>query len=153
LTQALRRLPGWANQAFASLPHPAAPLEGAATDESPNTALYGEQLMPAQEDKVTHDEMANAIRALAMDAVEKAKSGHAGLPMGAADIATVLFTKVLKHDVAAANWPDRDRFVLSAGHGCMLLYALLYLTGEPSMTIAELQRFRQLGSRTPGHPE
>ncbi len=131
----------------------AAPLEGAATDESPNTSLYGEQLMPAQEDKVTHDEMANAIRALAMDAVEKAKSGHAGLPMGAADIATVLFAKVLKYDAAAASWPDRDRFVLSAGHGSMLLYALLYLTGEPSMTIAELQRFRQLGSRTPGHPE
>ncbi len=97
--------------------------------------------------------MANAIRALAMDAVEKAKSGHPGLPMGAADIATVLFTKVLKYDAAAASWPDRDRFVLSAGHGSMLLYALLYLTGEPSMTIAELQRFRQLGSRTPGHPE
>ena len=109
--------------------------------------------MPTHEDKVTHDEMANAIRALAMDAVEKAKSGHPGLPMGAADIATVLFTEVLKYDAAAASWPDRDRFVLSAGHGCMLLYALLYLTGEPSMTIAELQRFRQLGSRTPGHPE
>ena len=109
--------------------------------------------MPTHEDKVTHDEMANAIRALAMDAVEKAKSGHPGLPMGAADIATVLFTEVLKYDAAAATWPDRDRFVLSAGHGCMLLYALLYLTGEPSMTIAELQRFRQLGSRTPGHPE
>ena len=109
--------------------------------------------MPAHEDKVTHDEMANAIRALAMDAVEKAKSGHPGLPMGAADIATVLFAKVLKYDAAAASWPDRDRFVLSAGHGSMLLYALLYLTGEPSMTIAELQRFRQLGSRTPGHPD
>ena len=109
--------------------------------------------MPAHDDKVTHDQMANAIRALAMDAVEKAKSGHPGLPMGTADIATVLFTKVLKYDAAAANWPDRDRFVLSAGHGSMLLYALLYLTGEPSMTIAELQRFRQLGSRTPGHPE
>jgi transketolase len=109
--------------------------------------------MPAHDDEVTHDEMANAIRALAMDAVEKAKSGHPGLPMGAADIATVLFTKVLKYDAAAASWPDRDRFVLSAGHGSMLLYALLYLTGEPSMTIAELQRFRQLGSRTPGHPE
>ncbi|MGH6838806.1 MAG: transketolase [Methylocella sp.] len=113
----------------------------------------GEQLMQPRDEKVTHDEMANAIRALAMDAVEKAQSGHAGLPMGAADIATVLFTKVLKYDAAAASWPDRDRFVLSAGHGCMLLYALLYLTGEPSMTIAELQRFRQLGSRTPGHPE
>src|SRR3984893_2752704 len=109
--------------------------------------------MPAHDDKVTHDEMANAIRALAMDAVEKAKSGHPGLPMGAADIATVLFTKVLKYDAAAPDWPDRDRFVLSAGHGSMLLYALLYLTGEPSMTIGELQRFRQLGSLTPGHPE
>jgi transketolase len=109
--------------------------------------------MLAQDTKVTHTEMANAIRALAMDAVEKAKSGHPGLPMGAADIATVLFTKVLKYDAAATDWPDRDRFVLSAGHGCMLLYALLYLSGEPSMTIAELQRFRQLGSRTPGHPE
>jgi len=73
--------------------------------------------------------------------------------MGAADLATVLFTKVLKYDAAATDWPDRDRFVLSAGHGSMLLYALLYLTGEKSMTIAELQRFRQLGSITPGHPE
>ncbi|QBR71554.1 transketolase [Beijerinckiaceae bacterium] len=104
-------------------------------------------------DEVTHDEMANAIRALAMDSVEKAKSGHPGLPMGAADIATVLFTKVLKYDIADTTWPDRDRFVLSAGHGSMLLYALLYLTGEPSMTIEQLQRFRQLGSITPGHPE
>ena len=97
--------------------------------------------------------MANAIRVLAMDAVEKAKSGHPGLPMGTADIATVLFTKVLKYDAAATDWPDRDRFVLSAGHGSMLLYALLYLTGEPRMTIEELRRFRQLGSLTPGHPE
>ena len=115
----------------------------------------GEKLMapPAAQAKVTHDEMANAIRALAMDAVEKAKSGHPGLPMGTADIATVLFTKVLKYDAAATDWPDRDRFVLSAGHGSMLLYALLYLTGEPSMTIGELQHFRQLGSLTPGHPE
>src|ERR1700730_11015905 len=100
--------------------------------------------MPAHEDKVTHDEMANAIRALAMDAVEKAKSGHPGLPMGAADIATVLFTKVLKYD-AAASWPDRDRFVLSAGHGSMLLYALLYLNGEPSMTIEQLAPLRHVG--------
>ncbi len=97
--------------------------------------------------------MANAIRALAMDAVEKAKSGHPGLPMGAADIATVLFTKVLKYDAGATDWPDRDRFVLSAGHGSMLLYALLYLTGEPRMTVDQLQHFRQLGSLTPGHPE
>ncbi|HTV34665.1 MAG TPA: transketolase [Methylocella sp.] len=97
--------------------------------------------------------MANAIRVLAMDSVEKAKSGHPGLPMGAADLATVLFTKVLKYDTAAPDWPDRDRFVLSAGHGSMLLYALLYLTGEPHMTIEQLQSFRQLGSLTPGHPE
>jgi transketolase len=80
--------------------------------------------------RVDHSGMANAIRALAMDAVEKAKSGHPGLPMGAADIATVLFTQFLKFDAADPKWPDRDRFVLSAGHGSMLLYALLYLTGQ-----------------------
>jgi transketolase len=100
-----------------------------------------------------HKEMANAIRALAMDAVEKAKSGHPGMPMGAADIATVLFTGFLKFDPAHPDWPDRDRFVLSAGHGSMLLYALLYLTGYPAMTLEELRKFRQLGSRTAGHPE
>ena len=97
--------------------------------------------------------MANAIRFLAMDAVEKAKSGHPGMPMGMADVATVLFTKFLKFDSADARWPDRDRFVLSAGHGSMLLYALLYLTGYPDMPIEEIKRFRQLGSRTAGHPE
>jgi transketolase len=100
-----------------------------------------------------HDRMANAIRALAMDAVERAKSGHPGLPMGAADIATVLFTRFLKFDPAAPDWPDRDRFVLSAGHGSMLIYALLHLTGYAAMTIDEIKRFRQLGSITPGHPE
>src|SRR5262245_19016686 len=97
--------------------------------------------------------MANAIRGLAMDAVEKAKSGHPGLPMGAADIATVLFTQFLKFDAANPKWPDRDRFVLSAGHGSMLLYALLYLTGNSDMTLDQLKQFRQLGSLTPGHPE
>jgi transketolase len=97
--------------------------------------------------------MANAIRALAMDAVEQAKSGHPGLPMGAADMATVLFSKFLKFDPADPAWPDRDRFVLSAGHGSMLIYALLYLTGYASVTIDEIKRFRQLGSKTPGHPE
>jgi transketolase len=97
--------------------------------------------------------MANAIRALAMDAVEQAKSGHPGLPMGAADIATVLFTQFLKFDAADPTWYDRDRFVLSAGHGSMLLYALLYLTGNEAMTIDQIKRFRQLGSLTPGHPE
>ena len=102
---------------------------------------------------VAHADMANAIRALAMDAVEQAKSGHPGLPMGAADVATVLFTQFLKFDPADPAWPDRDRFVLSAGHGSMLLYALLYLTGYPEMTIEQIKRFRQLGSKTPGHPE
>jgi transketolase len=97
--------------------------------------------------------MANAIRALAMDAVEKAKSGHPGMPMGMADVATVLFTRFLKFDAAAPAWPDRDRFVLSAGHGSMLLYALLHLTGCPGMTMDELRNFRQLGSMTAGHPE
>ena len=102
---------------------------------------------------VAHDAMANAIRALAMDAVEQAKSGHPGLPMGAADVATVLFTKFLKFDPADPAWPDRDRFVLSAGHGSMLIYALLYLTGYPAMTLEQIKRFRQLGSITAGHPE
>ncbi|BBC03173.1 MULTISPECIES: transketolase [Bradyrhizobium] len=103
--------------------------------------------------QVDHTRMANAIRGLAMDAVEKANSGHPGLPMGAADIATVLFTKFLKFDAADTAWPDRDRFVLSAGHGSMLLYSLLYLTGNKDMTLDQLKHFRQLGSLTPGHPE
>ncbi len=103
--------------------------------------------------RAQHDRMANAIRALAMDAVEQAKSGHPGLPMGAADIATVLFTRYLKFDPADPAWPDRDRFVLSAGHGSMLIYALLHLLGSETMTIEQLKRFRQLGSITPGHPE
>ncbi|MGH6824105.1 transketolase [Methyloceanibacter sp.] len=103
--------------------------------------------------EATHQDMANAIRALAMDAVQKADSGHPGMPMGMADVATVLFTRFLKFDAAHPDWPDRDRFVLSAGHGSMLLYALLYLTGVPGMDVEQLKRFRQLGSRTPGHPE
>jgi transketolase len=103
--------------------------------------------------RAEHEGMANAIRALAMDAVEQAKSGHPGLPMGAADIATVLFTRFLKFDPADLTWPDRDRFVLSAGHGSMLIYALLHLLGSESMTIEEIKRFRQIGSITPGHPE
>src|SRR6202035_2580755 len=97
--------------------------------------------------------MANALRALAMDAVEQAKSGHPGMPMGMADIATVLFTQFLRFDPLAPDWPDRDRFVLSNGHGSMLLYGLLHLTGYPDMTLDELKHFRQLGSRTAGHPE
>ncbi len=103
--------------------------------------------------RAEHERMANAIRALAMDAVEQAKSGHPGLPMGAADIATVLFTRFLKFDPADPAWPDRDRFVLSAGHGSMLVYALLHLLGYEKMTIDEIKRFRQMGSLTPGHPE
>jgi transketolase len=114
----------------------------------------GNPAVQASEDgAVAHKDMANAIRALAMDAVEKAKSGHPGMPMGMADVATVLFTRFLKFDASAPDWPDRDRFVLSAGHGSMLLYALLHLTGYPGMTMDELANFRQLGSKTAGHPE
>ncbi|WFR99977.1 transketolase [Rhizobium tumorigenes] len=100
-----------------------------------------------------HDRMANAIRFLAMDAVEKANSGHPGLPMGMADVATVLFSKYLKFDPKSPHWANRDRFVLSAGHGSMLLYSLLYLTGYEDMSIEDLKNFRQLGSKTAGHPE
>lgn len=97
--------------------------------------------------------LANAIRALAMDAVEKAKSGHPGMPMGMADVATVLFQRIMKFDASHPNWPDRDRFVLSAGHGSMLLYALFYLLGYPGVTRKDLENFRQMGSPTAGHPE
>ncbi len=98
-------------------------------------------------------DMANAIRALSMDGVQKANSGHPGMPMGMADVATVLFTEALNFDAADPAWPNRDRFVLSAGHGSMLLYSLLHLTGYPGMTMDELRNFRQLGSKTAGHPE
>lgn len=97
--------------------------------------------------------MANAIRALSMDAVQAANSGHPGLPMGAADIATVLFTETMKYDPKDPSWPDRDRFVLSAGHGSMLIYSLLYLTGYEDITLDDIKNFRQLGSKTAGHPE
>ncbi len=107
----------------------------------------------ASRPEASHAEMANAIRFLAIDAVEKAKSGHPGMPMGMADVATVLFSRFLKFDTADPAWPDRDRFVLSAGHGSMLLYALLHLTGYEGMTSDELRAFRQWGSKTPGHPE
>ncbi|MCW2245997.1 transketolase [Azospirillum fermentarium] len=109
--------------------------------------------MPASSSAVSPATLANAIRVLAMDAVEAAKSGHPGMPMGMADVATVLFTQFLKFNPQDPVWADRDRFVLSAGHGSMLMYALGYLTGYPRMTIDELKRFRQLGSLTPGHPE
>jgi transketolase len=97
--------------------------------------------------------LANAIRGLTLDAVQTAKSGHPGLPLGMADAATVLFSQFLNYDPADPAWPDRDRFVLSAGHGCMLLYSLLYLTGYPGMTLDDIKTFRQLGSPCAGHPE
>jgi transketolase len=102
---------------------------------------------------VAQRDLSNAIRALSMDAVQQANSGHPGMPMGMADVASVLFTKFLKFDASAPDWPDRDRFVLSAGHGSMLLYSLLYLTGYPGMDIEQIRNFRQLGSMTAGHPE
>jgi transketolase len=113
--------------------------------------------MPSDENTtagaVSRAQMANAIRALSMDAVQAANSGHPGMPMGMADVATVLFAHHLKFDPSNPNWADRDRFVLSAGHGSMLLYSLLYLTGYPDINIDEIRNFRKLGSRTAGHPE
>jgi transketolase len=101
----------------------------------------------------THAELANALRFLSMDAVQAAKCGHPGMPMGMADVATVLFTKFLKFDARAPNWHDRDRFILSAGHGSMLMYSLLHLTGYEAMTMEEIRNFRQMGAITAGHPE
>ncbi|HEX2759815.1 MAG TPA: transketolase, partial [Rhizomicrobium sp.] len=97
--------------------------------------------------------LANAIRMLSLDAVETAKSGHPGLPLGMADVATVLFSRFLKFNAAEPGWADRDRFVLSGGHGSMLLYSLLWLTGYPKVTIEDLKHFRKVGSPTAGHPE
>ena len=102
--------------------------------------------------EVSHAELANAVRFLTVDAIEKSQSGHPGLPMGMADVATVLFSRFLKFDAAHPHWPDRDRFVLSAGHGSMLLYALLHLTGG-NVSLDDIKAFRQWGSKTPGHPE
>jgi len=109
---------------------------------------YGEKDMT-----VSNQQMANAIRALAMDAVQAANSGHPGMPMGMADVATVLYSKFLKFDPQAPDWGDRDRFVLSAGHGSMFAYATLYLTGYASPSIDDIRNFRQLGSPCAGHPE
>ena len=131
---------------------PKSPLAAAAATATPSAAT-SRDARPAEAARALHDRMANAIRALAMDAVEQAKSGHPGLPMGAADVATVLFTRFLKFDPADPAWPDRDRFVLSAGHGSMLIYAVLHLLGYEAMTLDEIKRFRQIGSLTPGHPE
>ncbi|MDP6622181.1 MAG: 1-deoxy-D-xylulose-5-phosphate synthase N-terminal domain-containing protein, partial [Alphaproteobacteria bacterium] len=108
---------------------------------------------PPPNGTITEALMANAIRALAMDAVEAAQSGHPGMPMGMADVATVLFRRFLKFDASDPQWPDRDRFVVSAGHGSMLLYALLHLSGYDGMEMDQIRNFRQLGSRTAGHPE
>jgi len=104
-------------------------------------------------EKTELKDMANALRALSMDAVQKANSGHPGMPMGMADAATVLFTQFMKFDPANPTWADRDRFILSAGHGSMLLYSILHLTGYEKMTLDQLKNFRQMGSLTPGHPE
>ena len=106
-----------------------------------------------ESEKATPRQMADAIRVLSMDGVEKAKSGHPGMPMGMADVATVLFSKFLKFDASRPDWADRDRFILSAGHGSMLIYSLLHLTGYKAATKDELTNFRQWGSKTAGHPE
>jgi len=119
---------------------------------SSDTTTKPADLTPLKQDP-TYGPMANALRALAMDAVEAAKSGHPGMPMGMADAATVLFAEHLKFDPTDPHWPDRDRFVLSAGHGSMLLYGLLHLTGYPGVTLDEIKHFRQLGHMTAGHPE
>src|SRR6058998_142788 len=103
--------------------------------------------------QVNVDELCiNTIRTLAMDAVQKAKSGHPGMPMGMASVAYVLWTRILRHNPRNPQWPNRDRFVLSAGHGCMLLYSLLHLTGY-DLSLDDIKHFRQWGSKTPGHPE
>src|SRR5262249_17724163 len=123
------------------------PLMAAAPQFKPRA----EQAPPAP--KASKAEMADALRVLAMDAVEKANSGHPGMPMGMADVAAGLSTRFLKYDASRPDWPDRDRFVLSAGHGSMLLYGLLHLTGYKGVTAEELANFRQWGSKTAGHPE
>ena len=117
----------------------------------PNPALAAQAAILARP-ATPERRMADAVRALAIDAVEAAKSGHPGMPMGMADAATALWTRFLKFDAADPRWPDRDRFVLSAGHGSMLLYALLHLTGHAGMGTDELKRFRQLHSPAAGHP-
>jgi transketolase len=112
------------------------------------------EIVPTEPDKLhLYQLAAHTIRGLAMDAVQKAESGHPGMPMGMADAAVVLWSQYLKHNPADSDWPDRDRFVLSAGHGSMLLYSLMHLTGYPGLTLAELKNFRQWESTTPGHPE
>jgi transketolase len=117
------------------------------------SAVAEAELAPTGEPLASHEEMVNAIRMLSADAVERAQSGHPGLPMGMANAAAVLWLQFLKYDPKHPDWPDRDRFILSAGHGSMLLYSLFYLTGFEDITIEEIKNFRQLNSKTPGHPE
>jgi transketolase len=117
------------------------------------SAVAEAELAPTGEPLASHEEMVNAIRMLSADAVERAQSGHPGLPMGMANAAAVLWLQFLKYDPKHPDWPDRDRFILSAGHGSMLLYSLFYLTGFEDITIDEIKNFRQLNSKTPGHPE
>ena len=128
-------------------------MAGPAVDTTAENPALARQAAILARPMTPEREMANAVRALAIDGVEAANSGHPGLPMGMADVATVLWTRFLKYDAADPRWPDRDRFVLSAGHGSMLLYSLLHLTGHAGMGIAELRRFRQLHSPAAGHPE
>src|ERR1700760_1221335 len=135
---------------------------GPALDGPPRPSLRPPPSLPGNSmpkpDQVPPDQheirrLANVIRVLSMDAVETAKSGHPGLPMGMADVASVLFSRFLKFNAKEPGWPDRDRFVLSAGHGSMLLYSLLWLTGYPEITIEDLEHFPKVGSPTAGHPE
>ncbi|HEU4548858.1 MAG TPA: hypothetical protein VFS01_04120, partial [Rhizomicrobium sp.] len=121
--------------------------------KSPDVAKEASAISPVPASRDRLFQLANCIRALSIDAVEAANSGHPGMPMGMADAAAVLFANHLKFNAADPAWPDRDRFVLSNGHGSMLLYSLLYLTGYEGMTIEEIRNFRQWGSKTPGHPE
>src|SRR6266478_2148304 len=132
-----------------------APAPCARLERSAALAVGDLSMRPKRRPKsrmTTRRELANAIRALSMDAVQRANAGHPGMPMGMADIAQVLWADFLRHNPTDPQWADRDRFVLSNGHGSMLLYSLLHLTGYP-LTLEDLERFRQLGSRTPGHPE
>src|SRR2546428_4179751 len=142
--------PRSSNPLAPAMTSPKSLLAAASASAAQTTPVRRDERAPAT--RARHDRMANAIRALAMDAVEQAKSGHPGLPMGAADVATVLFTRFLKFDAAGPAWPDRDRFVLSAGHGPMLLQAPPYPLRREKMTIRGIKRIRHFDSSTPGHP-
>ena len=143
---------------MAGLQHDEAPAPGHTSGQhtavcTPGTPARELQAEILGQPSTVERRMANAVRALAIDAVEAARSGHPGMPLGMADAATALWSRVLRFDAADPNWPDRDRFVLSAGHGSMLLYALLHLTGHAGMDLEALRRFRQIDSPAAGHPE